>query len=162
MEMLGLNIETVAKSILHNFIVTLVSFGVGFLGLGCDAVLNAHSFQSAYSIGAGAVLLLLGFGIRVWAAYLFYKHKMRVIVLEPQNALITNGPYRFSRNPLYLGGNLFMFLGASLVVGSPSAIAITIIGIFITDFFIRREERQLSARFGEEWQQYAKRVGRWI
>lgn len=160
--MLGLNIETLAKSVLHNFVVTLVSFGVGFLGLGCDSLLNAPNFQSAYSLGAGAALLLFGFGIRVWAAYLFYMHKMRVIVLEPQSTLITNGPYRFSRNPLYLGGNVFMFLGASLVVGSPSAIAIMIIGIFITDFFIRREERQLSARFGEEWQQYAKRVRRWI
>jgi protein-S-isoprenylcysteine O-methyltransferase Ste14 len=57
------------------------------------------------------LLLALGFLLRVWATVYFYRHSMRVISLEPQTALITSGPYRFSRNPLYLGGNVFIFFG---------------------------------------------------
>ena len=81
---------------------------------------------------------------------------------RPQSALITEGPYRFSRNPLYLGGNLFGFLGAALVVGSPGTIVLTLLGLIATDRMIRREERQLEARFGDEWRSYRRRVRRWF
>jgi protein-S-isoprenylcysteine O-methyltransferase Ste14 len=47
--------------------------------------------------------------LRTWAAFHFYVRGMDVIVLHAQKHLITTGPYRFSRNPLYLGGNLFIF-----------------------------------------------------
>jgi hypothetical protein len=48
----------------------------------------------------------------VWATYHFYQHRMRVIWLVPQDALITTTPHRISRKPLYLGGNVLIFLGA--------------------------------------------------
>ena len=50
----------------------------------------------------------------VWATVHFYAHKMRVISLEPQEMLITSwAEHRFSRNPLYLGGNVLIFFGAA-------------------------------------------------
>ena len=70
---------------------------------------------------------------------------MKVISLEPQKTLITSGPYRFSRNPLYLGGNVFIFFGAALLLGSPSALLITAIHLPFVDLFIRREEKQLES-----------------
>ncbi len=76
-------------------------------------------------------LLALGFLLRVWATVHFYGHKMRVISLEPQKTLITSGPYRFSRNPLYLGGNVFIFFGAALLFGSPTALFATAIHILV-------------------------------
>jgi protein-S-isoprenylcysteine O-methyltransferase Ste14 len=85
-----------------------------------------------------------------------------VISLAPQATLITSGPYRFSRNPLYLGGNVFIFFGAALLLGSPTAVVATAIHIPLMDLFIRREERQLERVFGEEWQRYRKRVRRWL
>jgi protein-S-isoprenylcysteine O-methyltransferase Ste14 len=108
------------------------------------------------------LLLALGFLLRVWATVHFYAHKMRVISLEPQETLITSGPYRFSRNPLYLGGNVFIFFGAALLFGSPTAIVVTAIHIPLIDLFIRREEVQLEREFGEEWRSYKKRVRRWL
>jgi Phospholipid methyltransferase len=76
---------------------------------------------------------------------------MKVISLEPQEVPITSGPYRFARNPLYLGGNLFIFFGASLVLGSPSGLFITAMHLPFVDFMIRREEKQLEKKFGPEW-----------
>jgi protein-S-isoprenylcysteine O-methyltransferase Ste14 len=97
------------KSILHN------------LGL------SALAFPLAK---AGALFLLgLGFLVRLWATFHFYVHNMRVISLEPQSTLITSGPYRFSRNPLYLGGNVFIFFGAALLLGSPTALVVTALHI---------------------------------
>ena len=98
----------------------------------------------------------------MWATAHFYAHKMRVISLEPQETLITSGPYRFSRNPLYLGGNVFIFFGAALLFGSPTALVVTAIHIPLMDLFIRREERQLERVFGGAWQDYKKRVRRWL
>jgi protein-S-isoprenylcysteine O-methyltransferase Ste14 len=87
---------------------------------------------------------------------------MKVISLAPQETLITSGPYRFARNPLYLGGNVFIFFGASLLLRSPTALSITAIHLLLMDHFIRREEKQLEKKFGEEWARYRQRVRRWI
>jgi protein-S-isoprenylcysteine O-methyltransferase Ste14 len=111
---------------------------------------------------AAALLLALGFLVRVWATFHFYTHAMRVISLEPQATLITSGPYRFSRNPLYLGGNVLIFFGAALLLGSPTALVATAIHLPLMDRFIGREEAQLARRFGGPWLRYGKRVLRWL
>ncbi len=87
---------------------------------------------------------------------------MNVIVLEPQAHLVTSGPFRFSRHPLYLGGNLFMFLGAVIGLGSRSGLALMVINLVAVDVMARREEKQLEQRFGDEWRRYAARTHRWL
>jgi protein-S-isoprenylcysteine O-methyltransferase Ste14 len=87
---------------------------------------------------------------------------MKVISLVPQNRLITTGPYRFSRNPLYLGGNVLIFAGAALFLGSLDGLLLTGFATLAADFMIRREERQLEREFGEEWVRYKNQVRRWI
>lgn len=87
---------------------------------------------------------------------------MKVISLSPQRTLITSGPYRFSRNPLYLGGNAFVFLGAALLLGSPAAVAVTLLHLPLVDLFTRHEEKQLERDFGAEWSSYRERVRRWL
>jgi protein-S-isoprenylcysteine O-methyltransferase Ste14 len=129
------------KSLLHNIGVVAVGFGVAFLGRGLDSLLGITDFQSLVAAIAGVLLLAIGFFLRAWATFHFYEQRMKVISLSPQRTLITSGPFRFSRNPLYLGGNVFFFFGASFVVGSPSALFITTIHIPLVDLFIRREEK---------------------
>ena len=150
------------KSVLHNLGVVLVGFGVAYLGIRLDLVLEWHPFHSIFARIAGWVLLEAGFLLRVWATFDFYERKMKVISLVPQRALVTTGPYRFTRNPLYLGGNVFIFFGAALLLGSPGALLITAAHLPLVDLFIRREERQLEKAFGEDWLEYKKRVRRWL
>lgn len=150
------------KSAAHNIGVIGVGFAVAGAGMGLDRVTKRHSFRSRSSVVAGAALIAAGFAIRWSATRLFYREQMRVISLEPQQRLITTGPFRYTRNPLYLGGNGFGFLGAALVAGSPGAIVLTAVGLAATDRMIRREERQLEATFGEEWREYARHVRRWL
>lgn len=109
------------------------------------------------------ILLVIGFLLRVWATFHFYTQRMKVISLVPQKVLITSGPYRFSRNPLYLGGNVFIFFGATLFLGSPSGLFLTVVNILFLEFWmIRREEKQLERTFGEEFIRYKSRVRRWL
>ena len=150
------------KSILHNIGVVIVGLGIAYLGTRVDALLGVSAFAPPLVKVAALLLLALGFLVRVWATAYFYAHKMRVIALEPQKTLITSGPYRFSRNPLYLGGNVFIFFGAALLFGSPTALFAIALHIPLMDLFIRREEEQLERHFGTEWQRYKQRVRRWI
>jgi protein-S-isoprenylcysteine O-methyltransferase Ste14 len=150
------------KSILHNIGVVIVGLGVGLIGRGIDRLAGLHDFRSLGANVVGCALLLAGFLLRAWATFHFYKNGMRVISLSPQRTLITSGPYRFSRNPLYLGGNVLIFLGAALLFGSPAAVVITLVHLPLVDLFIRREERQLESDFGEEWRQYRRHTRRWL
>lgn len=150
------------KSVAHNIGVVLVGFGVAYLGTRLDLVLGWGQFHVAIATAAGWVLLDAGFLLRTWAAFDFYERKMKVISLVPQRRLVTTGPYRFTRNPLYLGGNVFIFFGAALLFGSPGALLITAAHLPLVDLFIRREERQLAETFGDEWIEYKRHVRRWV
>ena len=150
------------KSVLHNIGVVLVGFGVAWIGTRLDLLVGWREFHSIFATAAGWVLLDAGFLLRVWATFDFYERKMKVISLVPQRTLVTSGPYRFSRNPLYLGGNVFIFFGAALLVGSPSALLITALHLPLVNLFIRREEKQLEKNFGEQWLEYKKQVHRWL
>jgi protein-S-isoprenylcysteine O-methyltransferase Ste14 len=159
---MGIINTNLIKSVLHNLGVVLVGFILAFIASGIDTLFGLKNFAAEPILLIGILLIILGFSIRVWATYYFYINKMKVIVLHTQNKLVTSGPFRFSRNPLYLGGNVFIFLGASLALGTPVGVIITILHLPIVDMMIRREETQLEKTFGKDWLEYKKKVHRWI
>jgi len=150
------------KSILHNIGVVVVGLGVAFIGTSVDSFFGIWDLHYIFATALAWLLLVIGFLVRVWATFYFYERRMKVISLTPQKTLITSGPYRFSRNPLYLGGNVFIFFGAALLLGSPTGLFIAAIHLPFVDLFIRREEKQLEKGFGEQWMRYKKQVRRWI
>ncbi len=150
------------KSVLHNLGVVLVGFVFAFANRRIDKLLRVAPFHSVAMVTVAWLFVAIGFCIRVWATVYFYRQGMKVISLEPQTRLITTGPFRFSRNPLYLGGNFFIFLGAVLALGSPSGLVTTALVLIATDMMIRREERQLRRIFGDQWIAYTQHVRRWI
>jgi len=76
--------------------------------------------------------------------------------------LVTDGPFRFSRNPIYLAGTLLVF-GIGLAAGVAWFLPLAILAAFaVQKITIEREERHLQARFGETYLDYARRVRRWI
>ncbi len=81
---------------------------------------------------------------------------------EQSSVLVTNGVYRLSRHPMYLGIEL-MVLGIACLMGSltPFVVAI-ILAVLLDRRFIRVEERMLAERFGDAWSQYKARVRRWM
>ena len=76
--------------------------------------------------------------------------------------LVTDGPFSFTRNPLYLAGTLLV-LGIGLVSGIVWFLLLAVLAAFaVQKLAIEREERHLQARFGRTYVDYAERVRRWI
>jgi protein-S-isoprenylcysteine O-methyltransferase Ste14 len=150
------------KSLLHNIGIVMFSLALAYLGTVVDSLLRLPTLTSRLAATLGVLLLLLGFLLRLWAVVHFYNHNMRVISLEPQGSLVTAGPYRYSRNPLYLGANVFCFFGAALLFGSPTALIMTAVHLPFVNLWIQREERQLEREFGERFRAYKKQVRRWL
>jgi protein-S-isoprenylcysteine O-methyltransferase Ste14 len=76
--------------------------------------------------------------------------------------LVTDGPFSFTRNPLYLAGTMLL-LGIGLVSGIVWFLLLAILAAFaLQKLAIEREERHLQARFGDRYLDYARRIRRWI
>ncbi len=76
--------------------------------------------------------------------------------------LVMDGPFSFTRNPIYFGNTLLM-IGIGMVSGSLWFIALALIAAFATQkLAIEREEKHLQSRFGKKYIDYTKRVRRWI
>jgi protein-S-isoprenylcysteine O-methyltransferase Ste14 len=87
---------------------------------------------------------------------------MAIIPNRPASTLVTHGPFRLSRNPMYLGLSL-VYLGVTLLVNSvwPLLLLPLVIAI-LQPTVIRLEERYLGARFGTAYDEYCRRVRRWL
>ncbi len=150
------------KSVLHNIGIVMFSLGLAYLGTVVDSLLGLPTLASRLAAIVGILLVLLGFLLRLWAVFHFYNHNMRVLSPQPQGSLVTAGPYRYSRNPLYLGANVFCFFGAALLFGSPTALIMTAVHLPFVNLWIQREERQLEQKFGDRFRAYKRQVRRWL
>ncbi len=107
-------------------------------------------------------LIILGFGLIMWSAYFFLSKRTPIEPHHTPSSLIVEGPYRISRNPIYLG----LFLGV-LGVACWSAALTSVIVVFAFPFvikarFILAEEAALKQQFGSQAEAYFASTGRWI
>ncbi len=108
------------------------------------------------------LLLIAGFGLIVWSAYYFWKKKTSIEPHDTPTALIVEGPYRISRNPIYLGFFLAL-VGVALWSGGLSGLLIIcLFPVVITSRFINGEEAALRSQFGNEADAYLGSTSRWL
>jgi protein-S-isoprenylcysteine O-methyltransferase Ste14 len=79
----------------------------------------------------------------------------------PPERLVTSGPYRFMRNPMYLR-HLIFFAGLAVTFGSYFAVALLLGHAIWFDRRVRADEARLATRFGAEYRDYMGRVRRWL
>ena len=121
----------------------------------------AHVLDAPYRY-AGIIVAALALGLGTWAAVLFRHAGTDIRPYMPSSALVVAGPYRFTRNPMYLG-MAGILLGAAVFMGSLTPfIVIPAFMALITERFIVPEETKLEAAFGRDYLEYKARVRRWL
>jgi protein-S-isoprenylcysteine O-methyltransferase Ste14 len=110
----------------------------------------------------GIVFLGAGIGLAFSGVSAFRRARTPIIPFERSTALVTDGVYRYTRNPMYLGLALIV-AGTALLLGSIGALVPLPLFVWILEAgYIRAEERFLAAIFGGEYLQYTDRVRRWL
>lgn len=110
----------------------------------------------------GLLPLALGSLLNLLADRDFKTSRTTVKPFETSTALITDGVYKISRHPMYLGFVL-MLLGLAVLLRTLSPyIVVGVFTILMEVVFIRAEEAMLADAFGEKWVAYKERVRRWI
>ncbi|HKW85830.1 MAG TPA: isoprenylcysteine carboxylmethyltransferase family protein [Nitrospiraceae bacterium] len=112
--------------------------------------------------GLGAVLILTAVSISLWGVQVMRRAGTAVNPRIPTTTLVTTGPFRFSRNPLYVSLTL-CYLGIAIAAQSLWTLALLPVVLAVMQYgVIYREERYLEGRFGAEYIRYRKRVRRWL
>lgn len=110
----------------------------------------------------GAVVAVAGFALAQAGVVGVLRHRTTIVPHHAVSALVTTGPYRWSRNPMYTGLAI-LYLGGAFLLGSWWPILLLpLVLIAVTLLVIRPEERYLSERFGPDYADYRNRVRRWL
>ena len=116
----------------------------------------------ALSAPVGASLVVIAIALLVWSVAKFRAAGTPVPAREPTTTIVRSGPYRLSRNPIYLAYSLFQ-LGLAIWINSVWLLATLVVAVWlIHHLVIPREEQYLERRFGAEYLNYKASVGRWL
>jgi len=141
----------------HYFLASLVAlFGLGWLAPGGGPLLPEPWRWS------GAVLAVAGVVLAGTASRRFAQVGTNIVPLTKSTALVTDGPFAVTRNPMYLGMVLTL-TGVALLLNVPWPwIVVPAFGAIIQLRFIRHEEALMEATFGDAYRDYKARVRRWL
>lgn len=138
--------------------------GTLVVGLALGKLLGSPDLPLAHSTerGLGSLATLLGVGIMLSALGLFRAAGTDPKPWKRSTALVTDGVYRWSRNPMYFGMAL-AYAGVAIWMGSLVALLLLIpLILVIQREVIEREESYLARKFGERYLSYKSAVRRWI
>ncbi len=110
----------------------------------------------------GLVLIGAGMVLAVWSVLLFKRARTPIDTFDTPTALVVDGPFRFSRSPMYVSltvvlSGIAVYLGTLPWFLAPVAFALT-----MNASHIPREERNLERQFGQAYLDYKNRVRRWL
>jgi protein-S-isoprenylcysteine O-methyltransferase Ste14 len=110
----------------------------------------------------GALPIGLGVWLNLWADGLFKKRGTEIAPFRDSTSLVTDGPFRVTRHPMYLG-MVLIALGVALVAGSTSPFVVPLaLWWLLTVHFVIPEETAMRRQFGAQYEQYARQVRRWF
>jgi protein-S-isoprenylcysteine O-methyltransferase Ste14 len=140
----------------------LIYLAFFLLGLALDYLHPLPFLSQGLQYASGAAAIALGGALAIPSLVLFRRAGTNVDVRKPATAIVSEGPYRVTRNPMYLG-LLLVYVGAGLMTDSIwiVALAIPLVAI-VSTAVIAREERYLERKFGDQYRRYKQQVRRWI
>lgn len=110
----------------------------------------------------GGIVLVLGVALILWSGWLFVHAGTTTLPHKKPDRLVTGGPYRITRHPMYLGMALIL-AGLAILLGTltPWLVLPIFMGL-VTRQFMGPEERRLRALFGADYDAYCRQVRRWL
>ncbi len=142
--------------------VPFVFLGGFVIGVVANLFFPFPIWRSVWIQVIGVVVLVAGIWLLGSAGAAFRRHRTPLMPWEPSVELVQDGPYRFSRNPIYLSFAM-MYLGASFIFNSVLLLVVLALVLVLFDRTqIPREERYLQEKFGEEYSRYRGKVRRWV
>ncbi|GIU27259.1 protein-S-isoprenylcysteine methyltransferase [Shewanella colwelliana] len=127
-----------------------------------DRYLPWHFVSPLWLKVASIALILVGFWVLLQLLVLFKRQQTAIEPWKPTTFIITNGYYRYSRNPIYLAFCCFP-IGLGFYIGSIWLLLSTLPALFgVYWFAIRAEEEYLLAKFPDDYGDYIRRVRRWL
>jgi protein-S-isoprenylcysteine O-methyltransferase Ste14 len=122
--------------------------------------LDEHLAQVPLAVGLS--VFCIGMALDLWAFLTLRRRGTTVLPNARSSVLVKTGPYRFSRNPIYLG-NTFAVIGLALALRWGWLLLLVPVTVAAIGWLaIAREERHLDLRFGTDWRDYAAKVRRWL
>ena len=117
--------------------------------------------QQSFNI-FGIYIFILGIALMLWAFYMFKKNKTPIIPGQKPTFMVAEGPYKFTRNPMYLGVTIALF-GAAIYIGNLlSFLSPIAFFIVMNSVFIPFEEKLLEKIFKKQYINYKRKVRRWL
>ena len=140
----------------------VLGLGVGWLLHRAWPLLLLPAGYRAAGLVLGWTGVLLWAGLTAWAMATFRRARTAIFPNRPATGVVREGPYRFTRNPMYLA-MVLLYVGVSLLMNSGWALLLLpLVLALLYVSVIRREERYLAAAFGAEYEAYRARVRRWL
>ena len=142
-------------------LIYLLAVGVGFL-LQRLVPLRLPVGWREVERDAGVMLIGLGLILMFWAVALFRLAGTTPNPTKPTTAFVVRGPFRFTRNPMYLGLTL-LCIGVGLEADAIWVVLLAILAaVAVQVLVIAKEEPYLERKFGADYRAYRERVGRWL
>lgn len=134
-------------------------FAIGYV---TDLAFPVELGHSQILTAVGSLLIVASVSLVAWALSRFIRAKTHVDVRQPATTVVTDGPYRLSRNPMYLAASM-LYAGSAVILALPWTVLLLIpCLITLHHGVIAREERYLERKFGDTYRDYKSRVRRWI
>ena len=140
----------------------LIYAGALVLGLVANKLYPMAFLPRAVSRVLGLPLIFGGLAIGLLGFREMRRAETYVDPYKPATAIVTEGPYRFTRNPLYVGMTLVYSGITALFNAFPAAMLLPLALTAMRGGVIEREERYLERKFGDEYLAYKARVRRWL
>ncbi len=117
---------------------------------------------SAAQIVVGGVAFAVGVWLFAWGLATFARARTGIMLQQAASHVVDEGPYRFTRNPMYVGLTSSYFGLALLVNAAWPLVLLPVVLVVLTLAVIRREERYMLGQFGPQYETYCRRVRRWL
>jgi protein-S-isoprenylcysteine O-methyltransferase Ste14 len=136
--------------------------GAFIVGLILEFFWRTRVLGPALRVGFGGALFVIGSVIMLYGVAAFRSAGTNVEVYRPATSLVVMGPYRLSRNPIYVGMTI-AYVGAAILADSLWALTLVLPVVVIIHYgVVLREEPYLAAKFGAAYREYTRKVRRWV